>query len=181
MVDNGGSWALPEFLECLLFLFDHLCNEAAKQRPAVKIPWQQYRIVRTNPFCSFHSLLLYWVNNSRLMILQGETGHVSATQSKQKTHQPWKNIIIEFRFTKNRTHKMKWYVQLNSSIVLNSGFNCFPRTKMHPLIETHYHLPAWCSSWAMELSTLSCHAPMSFFWATPGWGSSYLQRDKTNS
>jgi len=37
------------------------------------------------------------------------------------------------------------------------------------------HLPAWCSSCAIELSTLSCHAPRSFLWAAPGWGSSYLR------
>ncbi len=35
---------------------------------------------------------------------------------------------------------------------------------------------AWCSSWAIELLTQSCHAVMSFFCPDDGAGSSYLRR-----
>lgn len=40
---------------------------------------------------------------------------------------------------------------------------------------------AWCSSWAMELLTHSCHAEMSFFCPEEGAGNSYLhgEKDKT--
>lgn len=37
---------------------------------------------------------------------------------------------------------------------------------------------AWCSSWAIELFTHSCHAEMSFFCPEEGAGNSYLRKGK---
>ena len=40
-----------------------------------------------------------------------------------------------------------------------------------------HYLSFWCSNWAHELLTESCHAPTSFFWAALGWGNSYLHEN----
>lgn len=105
--------------------------------------------------------------------------------SKQKDYSITKNHFLVSVWP----HPLIWpclsyqrYRSHSQDLTTPTPSDCVHQTWPHPLAPPmHTHLLDWCSNWASELSTHSCHALTSFFCAAPGWGSSYLRNHKSTS
>jgi hypothetical protein len=84
-------------------------------------------------------------------------------------------IVVSHLFTKRKHKDLKIRIPFVSFNVHNGRKNKKPcKARVHILSDNTHYLVAWCSNCAEELSTASCQAVKSFFWAVGGRGSSYL-------